>query len=53
LLKEVHVRFVGFGAEEDEWINIKSSVRQRSIPLENSECSNLNVGDSVLCFQVN
>ncbi|XP_014500340.1 protein SAWADEE HOMEODOMAIN HOMOLOG 2 isoform X1 [Vigna radiata var. radiata] len=48
---EVHVRFVGFGAEEDEWINIKSSVRQRSIPLENTECSNLNVGDSVLCFQ--
>ncbi|KAL9313471.1 hypothetical protein ACSQ67_018923 [Phaseolus vulgaris] len=48
---EVQVRFVGFGAEEDEWINIRSSVRQRSIPLENTECSNLNVGDSVLCFQ--
>ncbi|KAK7311755.1 hypothetical protein RJT34_10092 [Clitoria ternatea] len=48
---EVHVRFVGFGAEEDEWVNIKSSVRERSVPLENTECSNLKVGDPVLCFQ--
>ncbi|KAL2340095.1 hypothetical protein Fmac_008035 [Flemingia macrophylla] len=48
---EVHVRFVGFGAEEDEWINIKTSVRQRSIPFEHTECSNLKVGDPVLCFQ--
>ncbi|KAK7410397.1 hypothetical protein VNO78_01148 [Psophocarpus tetragonolobus] len=48
---EVRVRFVGFGAEEDEWINIKTSVRQRSIPLENTECSNLKIGDPVLCFQ--
>ncbi|KAH1245034.1 Protein SAWADEE HOMEODOMAIN-like 2 [Glycine max] len=48
---EVQVRFVGFGAEEDEWINIKTSVRQRSIPLESTECSNLKIGDPVLCFQ--
>ncbi|XP_061369604.1 protein SAWADEE HOMEODOMAIN HOMOLOG 2-like [Gastrolobium bilobum] len=48
---EVQVRFVGFGDEEDEWINIKNSVRQRSIPLENTECSNLKVGDPVLCLQ--
>ncbi|KAG5034397.1 hypothetical protein JHK87_009307 [Glycine soja] len=48
---EVHVRFVGFGADEDEWINIKTSVRQRSIPLESTECSNLKMGDPVLCFQ--
>ncbi|KAK7282963.1 hypothetical protein RIF29_12117 [Crotalaria pallida] len=48
---EVRVRFDGFGAEEDEWVNIKKSVRERSIPLENSECSKLKVGDLVLCFQ--
>ncbi|RDY00968.1 Protein SAWADEE HOMEODOMAIN-like 2, partial [Mucuna pruriens] len=48
---EVHVRFIGFGAEEDEWINIKSSVRERSVPLENTECCNLKAGDPVLCFQ--
>ncbi|XP_019438431.1 PREDICTED: protein SAWADEE HOMEODOMAIN HOMOLOG 1-like isoform X1 [Lupinus angustifolius] len=48
---EVRVRFVGFGAEEDEWVNIKKSVRERSIPFENSECSTLKVGDHVLCFQ--
>ncbi|XP_054788371.1 protein SAWADEE HOMEODOMAIN HOMOLOG 1-like isoform X2 [Prosopis cineraria] len=48
---EVRVRFVGFGAEEDEWVNIKDAVRERSVPLENTECSNLKVGDPVLCFQ--
>ncbi|XP_062097856.1 protein SAWADEE HOMEODOMAIN HOMOLOG 1-like isoform X3 [Humulus lupulus] len=35
---EVRVRFVGYGAEEDEWINIKKAVRERSVPLEHSEC---------------
>ena len=52
LLKEVRVRFVGFGAEEDEWVSIKKAVRERSIPLEHSECHMVNVGDLVLCFQV-
>lgn len=52
LLKEVRVRFVGFGAEEDEWINVRNAVRERSVPLENTECCNLKVGDPVLCFQV-
>ncbi|KAA3490196.1 protein SAWADEE HOMEODOMAIN-like protein 2-like isoform X6 [Gossypium australe] len=32
-LKEVRVRFVGFGAEEDEWVNVKKAVRGRSIHL--------------------
>ena len=50
--KEVCVRFVGFGAEEDEWVNVKKAVRQRSIPLEHSECHKVKVGDLVLCFQV-
>lgn len=48
---EVRVRFVGFGAEEDEWINIKKSVRVRSLPLEHFECEKVKVGDLVLCFQ--
>ncbi|XP_065850326.1 protein SAWADEE HOMEODOMAIN HOMOLOG 1-like [Euphorbia lathyris] len=48
---EVHVRFVGFGAEEDEWVNIKSAVRERSVPLEHSECKNVQIGDLVCCFQ--
>lgn len=52
MLKEVRVRFVGFGAEEDEWVNIKKAVRERSIPLEHSECHKVKVGDLVLCFQV-
>uniref|UniRef100_A0A803QVY3 SAWADEE domain-containing protein n=1 Tax=Cannabis sativa TaxID=3483 RepID=A0A803QVY3_CANSA len=48
---EVRVRFVGYGAEEDEWINIKKGVRERSVPLEHSECHKVEVGDPVLCFQ--
>lgn len=48
---EVRVRFVGFGAEEDEWLNVKKAVRQRSVPLEHSECHTVKVGDVVLCFQ--
>ncbi|XP_057960101.1 protein SAWADEE HOMEODOMAIN HOMOLOG 1-like isoform X2 [Malania oleifera] len=48
---EVRVRFVGFGAEEDEWVNVKAAVRERSQPLEPSECQKIKVGDIVLCFQ--
>ncbi|KAG6608096.1 Protein SAWADEE HOMEODOMAIN-like 1, partial [Cucurbita argyrosperma subsp. sororia] len=48
---EARVRFVGFGAEEDEWVNIKQAVRVRSVPIEHSECQKLKVGDIVLCFQ--
>ncbi|KAK3040970.1 hypothetical protein RJ639_029080, partial [Escallonia herrerae] len=42
---EVRVRFVGFGSEEDEWINVKEAVRERSVALEHSECQRLKVGD--------
>lgn len=52
LLKEVRVRYIGFGAEEDEWVNIKKAVRERSIALEDSDCPRLKVGDHVLCLQV-
>ncbi|KAG6533766.1 protein SAWADEE HOMEODOMAIN HOMOLOG 1-like [Zingiber officinale] len=50
---EVRVRFQGFGAEEDEWVNVKNAVRERSIPLEASDCRKVRVGDLVLCFQEN
>ncbi|KAL3733820.1 hypothetical protein ACJRO7_023213 [Eucalyptus globulus] len=48
---EVLVRFSGFGAEEDEWINIRKHVRMRSLPCEASECVAVLPGDLILCFQ--
>ncbi|KAH1067418.1 hypothetical protein J1N35_032405 [Gossypium stocksii] len=48
---EVRVRFVGFGAEDDEWVNVKKAVRERSIPFEHSECNKVTIGDLVLCLQ--
>lgn len=52
MFQEVQVRFAGFGAEEDEWVNIKRHVRQRSLPCEASECVAVLPGDLILCFQV-
>lgn len=49
--REVRVRFAGFGSEEDEWVNVEKGVRERSIPLEASECHRVKVGDLVLCFR--
>lgn len=46
------VRFAGFGAEEDEWVNIRRHIRQRSLPCESSECVAVLPGDLILCFQV-
>ncbi|XWS70305.1 hypothetical protein CRYUN_Cryun03dG0036500 [Craigia yunnanensis] len=48
---EVRVRFIGFGAEEDEWVNVQKAVRGRSIPIEHSECHKVIVGDLVLSLQ--
>ncbi|XP_015899220.3 protein SAWADEE HOMEODOMAIN HOMOLOG 2 [Ziziphus jujuba] len=48
---EVLVRFSGFGPEEDEWVNIRKHVRQRSLPCESSECVAVLPGDLILCFQ--
>jgi hypothetical protein len=45
------VRFQGFGAEEDEWINVRKAIRLQSIPLESSECKLIREGDLVLCFK--
>ncbi|PIN02642.1 hypothetical protein CDL12_24844 [Handroanthus impetiginosus] len=47
----VRVRFAGFNKEEDEWVSVKRAVRERSIPLEHSECDRVNVGDLVLCYR--
>ncbi|KAH8520926.1 hypothetical protein Peur_039701 [Populus x canadensis] len=48
---EVRVRFAGFRNTDDEWVNVRRAVRERSIPLESSECQRVKVGDLVLCFQ--
>ncbi|XP_060200648.1 protein SAWADEE HOMEODOMAIN HOMOLOG 2 isoform X1 [Lycium barbarum] len=48
---EVMVRFAGFGEEEDEWVNVRKHVRQRSLPCESSECVAVVPGDLILCFQ--
>ena len=52
MFQEVRVRFSGFGAEEDEWINVRKCVRQRSLPCEATECVAVLPGDLILCFQV-
>jgi hypothetical protein len=52
MFQEVLVRFAGFGPEEDEWVNVRKHVRQRSLPCESSECVAVLPGDLILCFQV-
>ncbi|KAK4778663.1 hypothetical protein SAY86_006191 [Trapa natans] len=48
---EALVRFSGFGVDEDEWLNIRKCIRQRSLPCEASECVAVLPGDLILCFQ--
>ncbi|KAG9146143.1 hypothetical protein Leryth_015918 [Lithospermum erythrorhizon] len=48
---EVLVRFAGFGPEEDEWVNVRKHIRQRSLPCESAECIVVLPGDLILCFQ--
>lgn len=50
---EVRVRFSGFSHDQDEWVNVRKGLRERSIPLEPSECHKVKVGDLVLCFRAN
>lgn len=50
--QDARVRYAGFRKDEDEWVNVGRGVRDRSIPLESSECYRVKVGDLVLCFQV-
>ncbi|PHT57283.1 hypothetical protein CQW23_05769 [Capsicum baccatum] len=49
--KEVLVWFAGFGAEEDEWVNVRKRVRQRSLPCEASESVTVRPTDVILRFQ--
>lgn len=46
------MRLAGFGPAEDEWVNVRKHVRQRSLPCEDSECVAVLPGDLILCFQV-
>ncbi|XP_065865166.1 protein SAWADEE HOMEODOMAIN HOMOLOG 1 [Euphorbia lathyris] len=48
---EARVRFVGFANTHDEWVNVKTAVRERSIPLEPQECHKVKIGDLILCFR--
>ncbi|KAM3302787.1 protein SAWADEE HOMEODOMAIN 1 isoform X1 [Capsicum chacoense] len=48
---EALVRFVGFEPGEDEWVNVRKAIRERSVALEDSECNKVRVGDLILCFQ--
>lgn len=50
---EVRVRFSGFSHDQDEWVNVRKQLRERSIPLEASECDKVKVGDLVLCYRAN
>ncbi|XP_071733491.1 protein SAWADEE HOMEODOMAIN HOMOLOG 1 [Rutidosis leptorrhynchoides] len=50
---EVRVRFSGFSPDEDEWVNVRTQLRERSIPLVASECDKVNIGDLVLCYRAN
>lgn len=50
---EVRVRFAGFSHDQDEWVNVRTDIRERSIPLEASECHKVKVGDLVLCYRAN
>eukprot|EP00271_Cylindrocystis_brebissonii_P006526 TRINITY_DN19301_c0_g1_i1.p1 TRINITY_DN19301_c0_g1~~TRINITY_DN19301_c0_g1_i1.p1 ORF type:complete len:411 (+),score=56.58 TRINITY_DN19301_c0_g1_i1:235-1467(+) len=43
--------FAGFTEEECEWVNAKTSIRQRSLPCEANECVCILPKDLVLCFQ--
>ena len=51
--QEVLVIFSGYGAEEDECVNIRRNITPRSLPCESSECVAVLPGDLILCFQVN
>ncbi|XP_074276017.1 protein SAWADEE HOMEODOMAIN HOMOLOG 1-like isoform X2 [Silene latifolia] len=35
---EARVRFAGFGISHDEWVNVRTGVRERSVPLDPSDC---------------
>lgn len=48
---EARVRFVGYGPDDDEWLNVKESIRECSLGIDHSECQILKPGNLVVCFQ--
>ncbi|PUZ74768.1 hypothetical protein GQ55_1G091700 [Panicum hallii var. hallii] len=48
---EAMVRFSGIGAEEAEWVNTRTCLRQRSLPFRATECVLLRCWDRVLCYK--
>lgn len=51
--QQVLVRFPGFGVEEAEWIDVRTStLRQRSVPYKATECADVHIWDPVLCYKV-
>ncbi|KAG0529263.1 hypothetical protein BDA96_05G083300 [Sorghum bicolor] len=49
---ELLVHFSGLGAEEPEWINARTCLRQRSVPYKATECATVRCRDPVLCYKV-
>ena len=47
----VGVRIAGFGAENDEWLNVKNVVRRCSLPCDAFKCVCIKPGDLICCFQ--
>ena len=50
--QELLVHFSGLGAEEPEWINARTCLRQRSVPYKATECATVRCRDPVLCYKV-
>ncbi|MCO5612852.1 hypothetical protein L7F22_067123 [Adiantum nelumboides] len=49
--QEIRVRFDGYDAADDEWVNMRTSIRERSLPCEASDCVYILPGDLTLCFK--
>ncbi|XP_057454406.1 protein SAWADEE HOMEODOMAIN HOMOLOG 1-like [Lotus japonicus] len=48
---EVLVRYAGYDKVDEEWVNVKNEMRERSIPLEPSQCHKVKDGDLAVCLQ--
>lgn len=48
---EVQIRLSGLGIEENEWVNVRECIRQRSLPCDGIDCAAVLPGDLILCFQ--
>jgi len=46
------VHYSRFEVEEAEWINARTSLRQRSLPCNTKECEAVKPRDTVLCYKV-